>query len=78
MHKIGFTPITLPRGATLSYLLAIFIYHYVFDFSLYLEKHSIASHYFFTDVLGITQTVTSLKKPLCSISHLSRSHFEVF
>ena len=77
IHKIVFTAATLPRGAVLSYFLPIFLYRYFFGVPLFLENHSIASHHFFTDVLGITQMVTSLKKPFHSTSPSAGSHFEV-
>ena len=67
-HEIVTTPATLSTGAVLSYLLPIFVYLYFFDVPLFLENYSIASHYFFTDVLGITHRVTSIKKPFYSIS----------
>ena len=41
MHKILFTPFTFPKGAVLP----IFVKRYFFDVPLFLENHSIASHY---------------------------------
>ena len=61
-----FTLVTLRRGAVLSYLLPIFVYRYFFGVTLFLENHSIASDYLFTEVLRIIQRVTLLKKSFSS------------
>ena len=78
MYKIVLTPVTIPRRAVLSYLLPIFVCCYFSGVPLFLENNSIASHYFFIHVLGITQRVTTLIKPFCSIFFFAGSHFEVF
>ena len=86
MHIIVFASITLSRGAVLSYLLPIFLYRYYLNVSLFLENSSIAwikktqllHTNVFTDVLGITQRVISLRKPFYSIYYTAESRFEVF
>ena len=64
IHKIVFKIVTFPRRAVLSYFLPIFLYRYFFDVPLSLDNHLIASHHIFTDDLGITKSITSLKRLL--------------
>ena len=78
IYKTIFRPVTLPTWPVSSYFWLIFVYSNFFGFPLFAENHSIASHHFFTDVLGITQSVTSLNKPFYSIFRSIGSHFEVF
>ena len=81
MHKIVFTLVAVPKGAVLSYFLLILIYFFkkvIFHIALFLENHAIALHHLFTDVHGITQRVTSRKKPFCSLSPSAGRHFEIF
>ena len=86
IHHVVFAPVTFPRAAVLNFFflfcffgvfLSCFFPSLHFDIPLFLENCSIASHHFFTYVLGITQKVTSLKKPFYSISPSGGSHFEV-
>ena len=79
IHKIVLTPNLLYPGQLFGFIfLTIFMYCYFFYVSLFIENHSIASHHIFTDVLGIIQRFTSLKKSFYSISSSVASHFEVF
>ena len=79
MHKIIFTYVTLPSGELFWVLFCPFLCVVIlFGVPLFIENHEIASSYVFTDVLGITQRVTSLKKPFCRISPSTGNHFEVF
>ena len=81
MHKIVLTLVAVPKGAALSYLLLILLYFFkkiIFHVALFLENHAIALHHLFTDVLGITQRLTSRKEPFCSLSPSAGRHFEIF
>ena len=79
MHKVVVTSVTLPSGELFWVLFCPFLCIVIlFGVPLFIENHEIASSYVFTDVLGITQRVTSLKKPFCSISPSAGNHFEVF
>ena len=67
IYRTAFIPVTLSRWLVSSYFWLIFVYSYFFGFPVFAEDHSIASHHFLKDILGITQSVTSLKKPFYSI-----------
>ena len=73
-----FSTVTLPRRAVLRYFLPIFLYRYFFMFLYFLRTIQLLHINFYTDILGITQSVTSIKKPFCSIDPSAESHFEVF
>lgn len=63
VHEIVLTPANLPRRAVFRHALPIFVSCYFFDVPLFLEN---TVHYFFIDVIGITQRLTSLMKPFYS------------
>ena len=42
--------------------LALFMYHYLYYVHLFLEKSSIFSHYFFTEIFGITWAIKKNQK----------------
>ena len=66
-----------PRGL-LSGIFAHFFVSLFFYVPLFLERLSIALHYFFRDVLDITERVISPRQPFHSISLSARNNFEVF
>ena len=78
MHGIAFTPVTVLTRAVLSGLLFIILYPCFFMFLYFLETIQLLHINFFTDVFGITQRVTPLKRPFYSISSSAGSHLEVF
>lgn len=65
MHKVVFTPVTLPRRAVLRYFLPIFVYQYLFMILYFLGTIQLLLNNIFTDFLGITTRFTS---PFHSIS----------
>ena len=75
VHEIVFTPANLPRRAVFRDALPIFVSCYLFDVPLFLEN---TVHYFFINVIGITQRLTSLMKPFYSTTPFDKSHFKVF
>ena len=82
MHKIVFTSVTFVRRAILRGFLPIFAYGYYLDVLLFLKNDSIATHYSFTYVFGISERFTSLEKrfPLFLEATLRYfdTHFRVF
>ena len=77
MYKIVFTLVTLPKGAVRVFL-HIYTYCYFFMLLFFLRTIQLLHINVFTDAVGITMRVTSLKKSFCSISPSTGSHFEVF
>ena len=71
MHKVVFTPVTLPRRAVLRYFLPIFVYQYLFMILYFLGTIQLLLNNIFKDFLGITTRFTS---PFHSISSAG-SHF---
>ena len=59
VHEIVFTQANFPKRAVFGHALPIFVSCYFFDVPLFLEN---TVPYFFIDVIGITQRVTSLMK----------------
>ena len=78
MHKIVFNCHT-PQASYFEVFFAHFFVLLLFlCVPLFLENHSIASQKFYTDVRGITERFTSLKKPFRRIDASAGSPFEVF
>ena len=76
MQKIIFWPVTLPRGAVLSYLLPICVFRCFFDVPFFLENHSIASHYFL-QMLSALLRILPFYSIFSSVLWYFGSHFGV-